>query len=126
MNQPYNQYNPPYASRTPKSTTLAVFLELVPGFFFQTFGIGTLYAGNVGLGIAFLIGYWVLLGVNIVLCFLFIGFITLPLCWLGMMILIRPAMDPRMIHAATTAPVRVMKNASSNWGCTPSATTRVA
>ncbi|MEA2751291.1 MAG: hypothetical protein QOI41_5434, partial [Myxococcales bacterium] len=36
---------------TPKNGGLAVALELLGGFFFQTFGIGHLYAGNVGMGL---------------------------------------------------------------------------
>lgn len=70
-----------------KSSGVAVALELLPGFFFQTFGIGNMYAGNVGLGVAFMFGYWFVLFINILLCMILIGFITLPLCWIAMMIL---------------------------------------
>ena len=70
-----------------KSSAIAVLLELLPGFFFQTFGIGNIYAGNVGLGIGFLFGYWFVLFINILMCSVFIGLITLPLCWIAMMIL---------------------------------------
>jgi hypothetical protein len=89
----YQQYQPPvqqvihYHQGPPKSAGAAVALELVPGFFFQTFGIGNIYAGNVGLGLAFLFGYWFVLFINILLCFILIGFITLPICWIAMMII---------------------------------------
>lgn len=93
---PPNYYQPPpqvvqhivhYHQPPPKSAGAAVALELVPGFFFQTFGIGNMYAGNVALGLLFMFGYWFVLFVNILLCFILIGFITLPLCWFAMMIL---------------------------------------
>ncbi len=70
----------------PKSAGTAVLLEILPGFFFQTFGIGHIYAGNVGTGLLFMFGYWFIQFVNILLCFLLIGFITLPVCFLGAMI----------------------------------------
>ena len=71
----------------PKSTGTAVLLELLPGFFFQTFGIGHLYAGNVGAGLLFMFGYWFVQFVNILLCFVLIGFITLPLCFILAMVI---------------------------------------
>ena len=75
---------PPMIAANPnaKSTGLAIALELLGGFFFQTFGIGNMYAGNVGLGIGLMLGYWVLTAINVALCFLFIGLITWPLTWL--------------------------------------------
>jgi TM2 domain-containing membrane protein YozV len=76
-----------YHQSPPKSAGAAVVLELLPGFFFQTFGIGNMYAGNVGLGLLFMFGYWFVLFVNILLCFVLIGFITLPVCWILMLIL---------------------------------------
>jgi TM2 domain-containing membrane protein YozV len=66
---------------------LAVVLELVPGVFLQTFGIGNIYAGNVAGGILFMIGYWVLQTINIILCFVLIGIVTLPLTWIAFMII---------------------------------------
>ncbi len=71
----------------PKSGGIAALLEVGPGFFFQTFGIGHIYAGNVATGLFFLFGYWVLCFINFLLCFIFIGFVTWPLCWLIAMIL---------------------------------------
>lgn len=72
---------------TAKSPSTAVLLEVLPGLFFQTFGIGNMYAGNTGLGLGLMFGYWCLAGINFALCFVFIGFVTWPLCWIGMMIL---------------------------------------
>ena len=90
---PYPYYQPPpvqqvvhYYQPPPKSPAVAVMLEFLPGFFFQTFGIGHIYAGNVGVGLLFMFGYWFVLFVNILLCLLIIGFITGPLCFLGTML----------------------------------------
>ena len=93
--QPYPYYPPQppvvqyvnYYQSPPKSSGTAVLLELLPGFFFQTFGIGHMYAGNVGMGLLFMFGYWFVQFINILLCFVVIGFITLPLCWLAAMII---------------------------------------
>jgi len=70
-----------------KSGGVAAILEVLPGAFFHTFGIGHMYAGNVGVGLAFMFGGWALLFVNILLCFILIGLITLPLTWLLLLIL---------------------------------------
>jgi TM2 domain-containing membrane protein YozV len=75
-----------YYQTPPKSPGTAVLLEVLPGFFFQTFGIGHMYAGNVGAGLLFMFGYWFVQFINILLCFVLIGFVTLPLCWLAAMI----------------------------------------
>lgn len=77
----------PMVMIAPKSPSTAVLLELLPGFFFQTIGFGNIYAGNVGIGIALMLGYWFVLFINAILCSVIIGFITLPLCWIGAMIL---------------------------------------
>jgi TM2 domain-containing membrane protein YozV len=71
----------------PKSSGTAVLLEVLPGFFFQTFGIGHIYAGNVGTGLLFMFGYWVVQFVNLLLCLLIVGFITLPLCFILAMVI---------------------------------------
>ena len=90
--QPYYPPQPPvvqhvhYYQTPPKSPGTAVLLEVLPGFFFQTFGIGHMYAGNVGMGLLFMFGYWFIQFINALLCFVLIGFITLPLCWLAAMI----------------------------------------
>ena len=93
--QPYQQYPhyPPvqqvvyYTTVPRKSQGVAALLEVLPGFFIQTFGIGHLYAGNVGVGLLLMFGYWFIAFVNFLLCFIFIGIITWPLCWLAMMII---------------------------------------
>ena len=91
---PYPYYPPPpvqhvvhHYRQPPKSPGTAVLLEVLPGFFFQTFGIGHIYAGNVGTGLLFMFGYWLIQFVNLLLCLLIIGFITLPLCFIAAMII---------------------------------------
>lgn len=69
-----------------KSGGVAALLEVIPGLF-QVFGIGHMYAGNVVTGLLFMFGYWALAFVNFLLCFVFIGFITWPLCWIATMII---------------------------------------
>ena len=71
----------------PKTTAVAVLLEVLPGLFLQTFGIGHLYAGNIGVGLLFMFGYWFVQFINILLCFVLIGFITLPLCFILAMVI---------------------------------------
>lgn len=66
-----------------KSSGTAVLLELLPGALFQTFGIGHIYAGNVGIGLLFMFGYWAVAVVNLLLCLVLIGFVTWPLCWIA-------------------------------------------
>jgi TM2 domain-containing membrane protein YozV len=70
-----------------KSPGIAAILEVLPGLFFQTFGIGHMYAGQIGTGLLAMFGYWVVLMINIVLCYLCIGMITLPICWVLMMVI---------------------------------------
>jgi len=69
------------------SNALAIGLEVGPGFLFQTFGIGHIYAGRAGTGVALMFGYWVLQAINTALMSVWIGFITAPLTWLAFMIL---------------------------------------
>jgi TM2 domain-containing membrane protein YozV len=71
----------------PKSSGTAVLLEVLPGFFLQTFGIGHMYAGNVGTGLLFMFGYWFIQFINLLLCMLIIGFITLPLTFILAMVI---------------------------------------
>jgi len=66
---------------------LAVVLEILPGLLFQTFGIGNIYAGNVGIGILLLLGYWAAAVINFLLCFIVVGFVTWPLTWIAFMII---------------------------------------
>ena len=72
---------------TRNQTMLAVGLEVAPGTIFQTFGLGHLYAGKVGTGLAILVSYWVLQAINTMLMSVWIGFITAPLTWLAYMVL---------------------------------------
>jgi len=66
---------------------VAVGLEVAPGTLFQTFGIGHLYAGRVGTGLALMLSYWGLQAVNAFLTGFFgIGFITGILTYLGFMV----------------------------------------
>lgn len=69
-----------------KSGGVAALLEVLPGFF-QVFGIGHMYAGNVATGLIIMFGYWIVAFVNFFLLFLFIGWITWPLCWIATMII---------------------------------------
>lgn len=69
-----------------QDTGIAVALEVVPGFFFQTFGLGHLYQGRVGMGLFILLSYWALQAINVLLCSILIGFVTLPLTWLFYMV----------------------------------------
>jgi TM2 domain-containing membrane protein YozV len=85
--QPLVQHVVHHYQSPPKSSGVAVLLEVLPGFFFQTFGIGHIYAGNVGVGLLFMFGYWFVQFINFLLCFLIIGFITLPVCWLAMLVI---------------------------------------
>jgi TM2 domain-containing membrane protein YozV len=45
-----------------------------------------MYAGKAGQGVALLLTYWVLFWVNVGLLFVVIGWVTMPLCWLGYMV----------------------------------------
>jgi TM2 domain-containing membrane protein YozV len=74
-------YSPPPVLRQPKSVGAAVALELVPGLF-GVFGVGNMYAGRVGLGIALMLSFWVLFWINVALFYLLIGWVTLPLTWI--------------------------------------------
>ena len=74
------------AAPAPPQPGIAVVLEILPGLLFQTFGGGNIYAGNVGGGIAMMIGYWASCVLNFLLCFILVGFITWPLTWIAFMI----------------------------------------
>lgn len=71
----------PYAVAGPDNG-IAALLEILPGTFLQTFGIGHIYAGNVVRGLIVMFGYWLLFGINFLLTFVLIGWVTLPLTWL--------------------------------------------
>lgn len=69
-----------------QDTGIAVALEVVPGFFFQTFGVGHLYQGRIGVGLLIMFSYWVLQAINVALMAVLIGFVTAPLTWLFYMV----------------------------------------
>lgn len=69
-----------------KDPAIAVILELLPGMFLLTFGIGNIYAGNVGLGVGILLANWFLNIVNFFLVWVALGVCTWPVCWIGMAI----------------------------------------
>lgn len=99
---------PPVRVLPPKDPGIALILELVPGMFLQTFGIGNLYAGNIGWGIALMLGYWIAATVNFVLCFILIGFVTWPLTWLAFavvscMLAAQKAKDSQQTWVGTTS-----------------------
>ena len=62
---------------------IAALLEILPGVFLQTFGIGHIYAGKVGRGLLVMFGYWVLQGINVLLTFVLVGWVTMFLTFLA-------------------------------------------
>lgn len=78
---------------------IAVILEILPGLFVQTFGIGNIYAGNVVGGIILMLGYWLAAAINLLLCFVLVGFVTWPLTWIAFMIL-----GPLLANSAAKQP----------------------
>jgi len=106
---PYPYYPPPpvqhvvhHYQSPPKSSGTAVLLEILPGFCFQTFGIGHMYAGNVGTGLLIMFGYWFVQFINLLLCLFLIGFITLPLCFL-LVIIISPILASNAAARSATS-----------------------
>jgi hypothetical protein len=81
--------------RAAKDPGMAVILEVVPGIFLQTFGIGNLYAGSTVPGIVLMVSYWAASVINLLLCFVVVGFITWPLTWIAFMIV-----GPILAHRA--------------------------
>jgi hypothetical protein len=61
---------------------------LVFGIFLGTWGIGHIYAGNVGLGILILLGWWafVIACVAFALCTAFLSIFVLVGCWFIMLV----------------------------------------
>jgi TM2 domain-containing membrane protein YozV len=72
---------------TRNQTMLAVALEVAPGTLFQTFGVGHIYSGRVGVGLAIMFSYWFLQAINAALTTIWIGFLTGPLTYLAYMVL---------------------------------------
>ena len=79
-------YSPAAATRPPRSAGAAVALELVLGLF-GIFGVGNIYAGRTGLGVALMVSFWALFWLNFLLIFLVIGWFTMPLTWIAFLIL---------------------------------------
>ena len=65
-----------------KSPGIAILLEILPGIFLQTFGIGNLYSGNIVTGLVLMFTYWASLIVNFILVFFLIGLATLPITFM--------------------------------------------
>lgn len=66
-------------ARRRKENTAAVLLEVLPGVFLQTFGIGHITQGRVGMGLFIMLSYWTLQAINAALTTVLIGFLTAPL-----------------------------------------------
>lgn len=84
-------YPPAYyrpAPPQPKDPSTGLLLELIPGLF-GFLGIGRLWAGDIGIGLALLFGYWVFWGfvwfsLTIMAIFtLGLAFCFIPLFWIG-------------------------------------------
>ncbi|MBL7253051.1 hypothetical protein [Paractinoplanes lichenicola] len=84
MTHPYQPapygYNP-VPARPQRSSGTAVALEIVLGIF-GIFGVGNLYAGRIGTGIALMVSFWVLFWINFMLTFIVIGWFTYPVTWI--------------------------------------------
>ncbi len=113
--RPYQPPQPPYPyppqhvqhvvhryQSPPKASVVAVLLEVLPGLFLQTFGIGHIYAGNVGVGLLFMFGYWFVQFINILLCFVLIGFLTGPLCFI-LAIIVSPLLASKAAERTNAA-----------------------
>ena len=62
---PSQGINYPYPPRPPKDRSIAIILEILPGLF-GILGIGWIYSGKTGVGLAWLIGYliWSIIAVT--------------------------------------------------------------
>jgi hypothetical protein len=75
-----------------RSGGTAAVLEILFGLLFQTFGPGHFYAGNVGTGLFFMLGYWAFLIANVVLAsitcglWLPVAMVAVPTVWFVLMI----------------------------------------
>ena len=70
----------------PPSPGTAAVLELLGGLILQTFGVGWIYSGRVLFGLLIMFGYWIVLGINVLLTFVGVGVFTLPCCWVLMLV----------------------------------------
>ncbi len=73
--------------RTPPDPNVAVLLEILPGVFLHVFGIGNIYAGNIGGGVVLMVGYWLIQLMNLFLCFFLIGIPLLLITYIVFIIL---------------------------------------
>ena len=70
-----------------QNSMVAVGLEVGPGAFLQTFGVGHLYQGRIKAGLGFMLSYWVLQAINAWLIgFWGLGLVTGFLTWLAYMV----------------------------------------
>jgi hypothetical protein len=66
---------------------VAVGLEVGPGVLLQTWGVGHMYSGKFGTGLAIMFSYWVLQAINAMLVSFFgLGIITGFLTFLGYLV----------------------------------------
>ncbi|MEV0154243.1 hypothetical protein AB0H57_10950 [Micromonospora sp. NPDC050686] len=77
---------PPAVIVPQKSAGAAVALELLLGLL-GIFGVGNLYAGRTGMGMALMLSFWGLFWVNFFLIFVFIGIVTMPLTWIAYLVM---------------------------------------
>ncbi|SBT40687.1 hypothetical protein [Micromonospora auratinigra] len=77
---------PPVVIVPQKSAGAAVALEILLGLL-GIFGVGNLYAGRTGTGVALLLSFWGLFWVNFFLIFAFIGLVTMPLTWIAYLVM---------------------------------------
>lgn len=67
-----------------QNSMVAAGLEVAPGTFLGTFGIGHIYQGRVKAGLGFMVSYWVLQAINLWLVPLWgLGIVTGFLTWLA-------------------------------------------
>lgn len=64
-----------------RDPTIAFLLEFVPGLVVHWFGWGHIYAGRVLKGLFVMFLYWILQGINVLLTFVLIGWVTMALTW---------------------------------------------
>lgn len=86
-----SNYAPPYYARpalAPKDPSTGLLLELLPGLF-GFLGIGHIWAGDIGVGLGLLFGYWIFWGFAwffIVFASVFtfgLAFCFAPFVWIG-------------------------------------------
>lgn len=74
-------YTPAYAMRPAKDRSTALILEILPGLF-GLLGFGWIYAGNTGVGIAWLVGMLIWTGIAAIIAVFSVGIsllCTLPI-----------------------------------------------